>query len=94
MKHLTKKLTVKNDGFCNCKKPASERIDAAINRYAEKMQKKGWVPYCGPATGDNFATYEAYVRLCLPTSDEEKAEMIDRAIDHFWNVGDDGILRI
>ena len=88
MKSLIKRLVVKNDGFCNCKKPANERIDSIINRYAVKMQEKGWIPYCWVSSGNSFAFYEAYVRLCKPSNDLERKEMVERAMDQGWTEKD------
>lgn len=84
MRYTKKRLTVINDGFCNCKKPASERIDAVINRYVKKMDQRGWIPYCAPTAGNAFTVYEAYVRLCKPLNDDEKKEMESRALESFW----------
>jgi hypothetical protein len=94
MKSIRKRLTVKNDGFCNSNKPANERIDPVINRYAVKMQEKGWIPYCAVSAGNAFANYEAYVRLCKTNDPEEKKEMESRAIEQGWIKHEDGFLRV
>ena len=65
---LRKRLAVKNDGFCNCKKSAKYRIDVVINRYLAKMSKKGWYPTSSPAAGNCFAFYEAIIYMQKPDS--------------------------
>ena len=63
MKTLVKRLTVLNDGFAVSNVPARDRMDAVINRYVAKMQKKGWTPNFGVTAGNAFKYWEAYVRL-------------------------------
>lgn len=41
MRTITKKLTVANDGFCNFKLSAHERVMIKVNKYVVKMENLG-----------------------------------------------------
>ena len=71
MRYLRKRLTVKNDGFCESKIPAVDRIEIVIGRYIQKMSRKGWVIHLPTSAGNSFAEYEAYVWLCKPEPAEQ-----------------------
>ena len=86
MRTIKKRLCVINDGFCKSSKLASERIIKVVDRYVFKMSKKGWIPYCRTSSGNAFFNYEAYVRLCKPTTSEEKSEIISRALTEGWEL--------
>jgi len=62
MRTITKRLTVANDGFCNFKLSAHERVMIKVNKYIVKMENLGWkldATFCGNA----FNKYEAIVEL-------------------------------
>jgi len=62
MRTICKRLTVANDGFCNFKLSARDRVELKINKYINKMKEKGWKfeSVCG---GNAFCRYEMYVTL-------------------------------
>ena len=85
MRYLRKRLTVINDGFCKSEIPANKRIDKVIDRYVTKMSKKGWIPHVGVSCGNDFAQYEAYVRMCFPKNKSERELAHSAATDWKFN---------
>ena len=81
MRHLRKRITVINDGFCNCKKPADERVLAAALRYINK--RSGWYPTFY-SCGNSFAQYEAYVHMIKPKTTTEQEYARNKAIEEGW----------
>lgn len=89
MRSLRKRVVVINDGFAKSKISARQRINIVVNRYLEKMSKKGWIP-TRVSTGDNFAEFEAYISMAKPDDEKEKEYLIKDGVDGF-NVDDAGI---
>ena len=79
MRYATKRLTIVN------KNDADKRIDQYINKHAEKMSKKGWIPRVGPSAGNAFFYYEAYVYMCKPKDQDEKEWLHKNALDVGWS---------
>jgi len=81
MKSLKKRITVKNDGFCNCKTEATYRILKAALRYINKMP--GWFPTFY-SEGNSFSKYECYVHMIKPKNEVEQKEAIEKTIEQGW----------
>jgi hypothetical protein len=62
MRTLRKRLTVANDGFCNYKKIASERMEVKAKKYISDMNKKGW-KIDSIFSGDAFSRYETIIHM-------------------------------
>ena len=78
MRYLKKRLTVVN------KENNQERMAIVINRYVEKMSKKGWIPLVGISAGNSYFYWEAYVRMCLPKNAEEREKAVKDAFENGW----------
>lgn len=62
MRTICKRLTVANDGFCNFKLSAHERVMIKVNKYVVKMENLGW-KFESVCSGNAFCRYEMYVTL-------------------------------
>ena len=92
MRTITRRLTVKNDGFCRSNKPANERINDVAMRYVNKMYKNGWIPTFVSA-GNAFFYYEMIIAMNMPKNEDERTCLIEKAADCNWTFNEGVITR-